>query len=287
MTKIYAFALFILGFIIALNSALFSVDQRQYALVFQFGEAIKTIEEPGLNIKIPFIQNVAFFDKRILHIEIEAKELTASDGKRIIIDAFAKFQITSPVQFYKTVHNYQAVKIRLNKIIESSMRKAIGRTPLLSLLTKERSGVIQKVLDQVNHEAENFGLKVIDVRILRADLPKENSNAIYKRMQTEREKEAKEIRAEGEEEGARIRSAADRESKIILANAYRDAQFIKGEGDALAMQIYNNTFSRDLDFYKLYKSLNIYRSSLKGENTSFVLSTSSEFFKYLNLDAKK
>lgn len=277
---------FIFGGLISLfllASALFTVDQRQTAVVFQFGEAMRTIDKPGLNIKIPFIQNVEFFDKRILHVDAEAKELTASDGKRLIVDAFGKFIINDPIMFYKTVYNYQGVKIRLNKIVESSMRKVIGRVPLTTLLTGERTNVMLHIRDLVNQEAKNFGINVIDVRILRADLPKENSKAIYHRMQTERQKEAMQIRAEGQEEAARIRARAEKESKVLLAEAYKTAQILKGEGDAKAAEIFNLAYSEDPEFYKFYKSLVVYKNSLKKEDTSLVLSPESEFFKYLNL----
>lgn len=266
-----------------LSGALFKVDQRMYAIVFQFGEAVDVITEPGLNFKIPFVQNVEYFDKRILTVDAEAKELTASDGKRMIVDAFAKFKITEPVTFYKTVHNYYGVKIRLNKILESSMRKVIGRKPLTVLLSEERSAVMRDISEGVNKEAKDFGLDVVDVRILRADLPKENSAGIYRRMQTEREKEAKQIRAEGKEEAARIRSRADKESKIILAEAYTSAETLKGEGDAEAAKIYNKAYSRDAEFYKFYKTLSVYKDVISKDDTSFVISPDSDFLKLLNL----
>jgi len=188
-----------------------------------------------------------------------------------------------PIIFYKTVYNYQGVKIRLNRNLESSMRKVIGRVPLTTLLTEERSNVMLSILNQVNEEAKDFGIDVIDVRILRADLPKENSAAIYRRMQTAREKEAKQIRAEGQEESARIRSKADKESKILLAEAYKDAQIIKGDGDAQAAKMQNQAYSIDQEFYKFYKSLAVYKNSFKKEDTSFVLSPEANFFQYLNL----
>lgn len=269
--------------IIILGSALFKVDQRQYAIVFQFGEAVRVIKEPGLNVKIPFIQNVEYFDRRVLTVDAEAKELTASDGKRVIVDAFAKFRITDPVTFYKTVNNYQGVRIRLNKILESSMRKVIGRIELTTLLSGERTNVMLDICKAVNAETTDYGLEVIDVRILRADLPKENSAAIYRRMQTEREKEAKQIRAEGQEEAARIRSKADKESKILLAEAYMQAQILKGEGDSAAAKIYNLAYSKDPEFYKFYKTLSAYRNVLKKEDTSFVISPNSDFLGFLNL----
>lgn len=283
MTRLNYIIIFVLAVVLTVLGSLFTVDQRQSAVVFQFGEAVRTIEKPGLNFKIPFIQKVEFFDKRILHVEAEAKELTALDGKRIIVDAFAKFKISNPVTFYKTVYNYQGVRIRLNKILESSMRKVIGRVPLTTLLTGERANIMLHIRDQVNEEAKTFGLNVIDVRILRADLPKENSTAIYRRMQTEREKEAKQIRAEGQEEAARIRSKADKESKILLAEAYKTAQVTKGEGDSEAAKVYNRAFAQDPDFYKYYKTLTVYKNVLKTEDTSFVLSPGSEFLQYLNL----
>lgn len=281
--KIYYIIFTIVFGLILIFSSLFSVDQRQSAVVFQFGEAVRTIEAPGLNIKIPFIQNVEFFDKRLLDVEVEAKELTAADGKRVIVDAYAKFQINNPVMFYKTVHDYQGVKIRLTRNLESSMRKVIGKISLSSLLSQERSNVMLNILNQVDGEAKSFGIDVVDVRILRADLPKENSAAIYRRMQTAREKEATQIRAEGQEESVRIRSKADKESKIILAIAYRDAQIIKGDGDEKAAKIYNSAYSVDPEFYKFYRSLLVYKNSLKKEDTNFVISPDAEVLKYLNL----
>ncbi|HJD62763.1 MAG TPA: protease modulator HflC [Rickettsia endosymbiont of Degeeriella rufa] len=283
MQKIYYIIFTAIFGLILISSSLFSVDQRQSAVVFQFGEAMRTIEKPGLHIKVPLIQNVEFFDKRLLDVEVEAKELTAADGKRVIVDAYAKFQINNPVMFYKTVHDYQGVKIRLTRNLESSMRKVIGKISLSSLLSQERSNVMLNILNQVDGEAKSFGIDVVDVRILRADLPKENSAAIYRRMQTAREKEATQIRAEGQEESVRIRSKADKESKIILAKAYQDAQIIKGDGDEKAAKIYNSAYSVDPEFYKFYKSLLVYKNSLKKEDTNFIISPDAEVLKYLNL----
>lgn len=283
MNKIYYIVFVAFGLLIFLSGSLFSVDQRQNAVVFQFGEAVRVIESPGLNIKIPFIQNVIFIDKRILDVKAEAKEVTASDEKRVIVDAFAKFRIVNTVEFIRTVHNYQGAEIRLNKILESAMRTIIGKVPLNTLLTDKRSDLMLQIRDLTYAEAKHFGIEVIDVRILKADLPPENSAAIYMRMQTDREKEANQIRAEGNEEGARIKSKADKESKIILANAYMDAQKTKGLGDAKAASIYNQAYSKDPEFFNFYASLITYKTSLLKENTQFVLSPDSEFFKYLKL----
>ncbi len=268
---------------IILTGSLFKVQQYQYAVIFQFGEAVKVISEPGLNIKIPFIQNVVYFDKRLVSVEVAEKELTAADGKRVIVNAFAKFKIVDPITFFKTVHNHYGIKVRLNKILESSMRKIIGRVSLTTLLSEKRSEVMSDIDNLVNEEAKLFGVDIIDVRILRTDLPKENSAAIYQRMQTEREKEAKQIRAEGKEEAARIRSKAEKERKIILAEAYMQAQIIKGEGDAEAARIYNSVYSQDPEFYKFYQSLLTCSNSLNKENTSFILSPNSGLLKFLNL----
>lgn len=269
--------------VIVLLGSMFTVDQRQMGVVFQFGEAVRVVKEPGLNFKIPLIQDVRFYDNRILNVTADAKELTAADGKRIIVDSFAKYKIIDPVNFFRTVQSYQGANLRLNKILESAMRKVIGRVNLSTLLTDERSNLMLLIRDQVDAEAKVFGIDIIDARIKRADLPTENSEAIYKRMQTEREKEAKQIRAEGFEEGARIRSKADKESLIIMADARRDAETVKGEGDAEATKIYNNAYSKDPEFYKFYRSLSSYKKSLSEENTSFVVSPQAEYFKYLKI----
>lgn len=283
MNKIYYILFAAFATLMFLLGSLFSVDQRQNAVVFQFGEAVRMIEAPGLNIKIPFIQNVMFIDKRILDVKAEAKEVTASDEKRVIVDAFAKFRIVNTVEFIKTVHNYQGAEVRLNKILESAMRTIIGKVPLNTLLTDKRSDLMLQIRDLTYSEAKHFGVEVIDVRILKADLPPENSAAIYMRMQTDREKEANQIRAEGNEEGARIRSKADKESKIILANAYMEAQKTKGLGDAKAAHLYSQAYSKDPEFFNFYASLTAYKASLLKENTQFVLSPDSEFFRYLKL----
>lgn len=278
---------FILGLLFVTmvgTMSLFTVDQRVYAVVFQFGEAVQVIDKPGLKFKMPFVQTVEYFDKRILTIDAEAKELTASDGKRIIIDAFAKYRIVDPVMFYKTVNNTYGVEIRLNRILESSMRKVIGRIKLMDLLSSKRSDIMHEINGIVKSEAHHLGIDLIDVRILRADLPKENSMSVYKRMQTEREKEAKQIRAEGEEGAAKITSKADRDSKILLAEAYKQSEILRGEGDEVASKIYNEAYSNDPEFYQFYRSLNSYKKALNDGKTSFILSPKSDFLKHLKVD---
>ena len=238
MNRLYLTIIAILIFVAILASSLFIVSQKETGVVFQFGEAVRVIENPGLNIKIPFIQDVQFLDKRILNVSAEEKELTASDEKRVIVDAFAKYKIVEPVKFIKTVYNYAGANLRLNKILESAMRTVIGSHPLNTLLTDKRSNLMLQIKDLAHKEATLYGIQIIDVRILKSDLPTENSDAIYQRMKTERNKEAKQIRAEGEEEAAKIRSKADKESKIILATSYMNAQKLKGEGDSEAAKIH-------------------------------------------------
>lgn len=283
MNKIYLLIIVIVSFLILLGNALFIVSQKEIGVVMQFGEAVRIVEEPGLNIKLPLIQNVQFLDKRILHVMAEEKELTASDEKRVIVDAYAKYKIIEPVKFIKTLYNYSGANLRLNRILESAMRTIIGRHPLNTLLSQERSNLMLQIKELAHKEAKLYGIDIIDVRILKSDLPTENSTAIYQRMQTEREKEAKQIRAEGEETAAKVRSKADKESKILLAESYMDAQKIKGEGDGEAAKLYNQAYSKDPEFFDFYRSLTAYKASLDKENTEFILSPNAEFFKYLRM----
>lgn len=283
VNKLYIGIISTFVIIIIMSGALFTVDQRETAVVFQFGEAVRVVDTPGLKVKVPFIQDVQFLDKRILNVSAEEKELTASDEKRLIVDAFAKYKIIEPVMFIKTVHNYSGANLRLNKILESAMRTVIGRYPLNTLLTEQRSILMQQIRDLVHKEAALFGIKILDVRILKSDLPTENSDAIYQRMKTERHKEAKQIRAEGAEEAARVKARADKENKVILATAYMDAQKIKGEGDGEAAKLYNASYSKDWEFYNFYRSLIAYRAALNKDNTQFVLSPKAEFFKHLQV----
>lgn len=284
MKKLNIFLAILVIAIVTLINSVFTVDQRQYAIVFQFGEAIKVYDEAGLKFKIPLIQEVQYFDNRVLNVDIEEREIIASDQKRIIVNAYAKYKITNPVKFYKTVGSYGAVDSRIKTILESALRKTIGEVPLISLLSVERTNIMTNIKNSANNEASRFGVDVIDVRILRADLPPENSAAIYKRMQTERFKEAKEIRAEGAEEAQRITSKADREREVILAKAYKKAEIIRGEGDAKAASIYNKAFSKDRNFYNFLRSLDTYKNSFSAEDTSFVLSPGNNYLKHLKLN---
>jgi membrane protease subunit HflC len=274
----------IIGLLLAMISLAISsfyiVPQFQQALVLQFGEVVRVVKEPGMKWRIPFIQRVEYFDNRILNLHAEEKEVIAKDQKRLIVNAFAKYKITDPVKFYQTVRDEVGARNRMNPVLDSSLRQILGSVPLGKLLTVERANIMQSIQQVLNEQAQGFGITVVDVRIMRADLPKENSEAIYKRMQTEREKEAKEFRAEGAEEALRVRSRAEKERKIIVAEAQKKSQILRGEGDAIAAKISNQAYGRDPDFYAFYRSLQAYNQSLTKNNTHFILSPDNEFFRY-------
>jgi len=260
-------------------STIFTVNQTQQVLILQFGEPIRVIKKPGIKFKLPLLQDALFFDKRIIDLDIADQEVIAADQKRLIINAFAKYQITDPLKFYTTVRSTQGLSSKLSGILDSSLRQVIGEEILSKLLTEDRGNIMQKIKDVVSHESEIFGVKIVDVRIMRADLPKENSDAIYARMQTEREKEAKEIRANGAEEAAKVRAEADKQKTILLANAKKDADLARGNGEAEAIKIYANSYGRDPEFADFYRSMNAYKEAFPA-NTKMVISSEGEFFKY-------
>ncbi len=266
-------------FITFLSTA-YKVDQRQQVLIVQFGEPITVVKDPGLHFKIPFIQNLIYFDKRILDLSITDQELIANDQKRIIINAFTKYKIQDPLKFYKTVRSVYGVSSKLSAVLDSSLRKIIGEFKLNQLLTENRGDIMTKIKDVVNKEAKIYGIDIVDVRIMRSDLPKENSDSIFARMRAEREKEAREIRAQGAEEADKIRAKADKDRTIILAHAEKKSNLTRGEGEAKANRIYANGYSLDPDFADFYRSMKAYEKSFVKENTNFVISPNGEFFKY-------
>ena len=265
--------------IIILNS-FFIVDQRKQAIIFQFGEAVESIKTPGLKFKIPLIQSVTYFDNRILNYILDEKEILAQDEKRLIVSAFIKYKIANTLKFYQTVGTEDKASSKLTSILNSSLRQVIGQVPLSSLLSAERTNIMEKIQNIVNEQSSRFGIDIVDFRILRADLPKENSEAIYRRMQSEREKEAKEFRAQGASEAEKIKAEADRDRKVLLANAYRRAESTRGEGDGTASKIYADTYSKDSDFYQFYKSLTTYKKSFNKDNTKLILSPDNKFMKF-------
>ena len=260
--------------------SIFVVKEINQAIVLQFGDPKKIILKPGLNFKIPFIQNVVFLDKRILNLDTPPEEVIASDQKRLIVDAFARFQIIDPLKFYISVGNERVARSRLSTIINSRIRNVLGQQRLQTLLSEDRSKQMSLIQDGVNNEAENFGIKIVDVRIKRADLPPANSEAIYRRMQTEREREAKEFRAKGAEMAITITSTADKEVTVILANAEKQSEIMKGEGDGQRNNIFANAFGKDPEFFAFYRAMQAYERALIGGETSLILSPDSDFFKF-------
>ena len=266
------------GFAIYLS--LFVVKEINQAIVLQFGDPKKVIVEPGLQIKIPFIQNVVFLDRRILNLDAPPEEVIASDQKRLIVDAYARFKIVDPLKFYISVGDERVARSRLSTIINSRIRSVLGKQSLATLLSEDRTKQMAIIQEGVNTEAQNFGIEIIDVRIKRADLPQANSEAIYKRMQTEREREAKEFRAKGAEMAVTITSTADKEVTVILANAKKESEIMKGEGDGQRNRIFANAFGKDPNFFAFYRAMQAYEKALIGGDTSLILSPDSDFFKF-------
>jgi len=282
---------FILPIIIAIGFvaylSFFAVKEINQAIVLQFGDPKRVIAEPGLQIKIPFIQNVVFLDRRILSLDPAPEEVIASDQKRLIVDAFARFKIVDPLKFYISVGNERVARSRLATIINSRLRSVLGTQSLATLLSEDRTKQMAIIQEGVNAEAEKFGIEIIDVRIKRADLPQANSEAIYRRMQTEREREAKEFRAKGAEMAVTITSTADKEVTVILANAKKQSEIMKGEGDGLRNKIFAEAFGKDPEFFAFYRAMQAYETALIGGETSLILSPDSEFFKFFGSIKKK
>ena len=271
-------AIVLIGVIIFQSA--FIVKEIDQAIVLQFGNPKKIITEAGLKFKLPFIQNVVFIDKRILNLDNAPEEVIAADQKRLIVDAFARFQIVDPLKFYISVGNERVARSRLSTIINSRIRGVLGTQELSTLLSKERAKQKAIIQNDVNEEAKSFGIKIVDVRIKRADLPQANSEAIYKRMQTERQREAKEFRAEGAEIAAKITSTADKDVTVLLANANKQSQIFKGEGDGQRNKIFADAYGKDPEFFGFYRAMQAYETALIGGDTSLILSPDSDFFKF-------
>jgi len=266
------------GFVVYLS--FFTVKEINQAIVLQFGDPKRVIAEPGLQVKIPFIQNVVFLDRRILSLDPAPEEVIASDQKRLIVDAYARFKIVDPLKFYVSVGNEMVARSRLATIINSRLRSVLGKHSLATLLSEDRTKQMAIIQDGVNTEAEKFGITIIDIRIKRADLPQANSEAIYKRMQTEREREAKQFRARGAEMAVTITSTADKEVTVLLANAKKQSEIMKGEGDGHRNKIFAEAFGKDPDFFSFYRAMQAYEKALIGGDTSLILSPDSDFFKF-------
>jgi membrane protease subunit HflC len=276
--KIVAGILVLIGVVAFLSVII--VKEVNQAIILQFGDPKRIIMKPGLNFKIPFIQNVVYLDKRILNLDTPPEEVIASDQKRLIVDAFARFQIVDPLKFYISVGDERVARSRLSTIINSRIRNVLGQEELQTLLSKDRSKQMELIKEGVNTEAQNFGINIVDVRIKRADLPTANSDAIYRRMQTEREREAKEFRAKGAEMAVTITSTADKEVTVILADAEKQSEIMKGEGDGERNKIFADAFGQDPEFFSFYRSMQSYSKAFTAGETSMILSPDSEFFKF-------
>ncbi len=262
-------------------SMLFIVEQTQQGIVLQFGEPKRTLREPGLNWKLPFIQDVVFYENRVIStISSDSEEVILADQKRLEVDTYARYRIVDPLLFYQTVRNVRGAEQRLDAMIDSSVRRVLGGTTLVDLLSSARSAIIRDISSEVNRSAKSLGLEIVDVRIRRADYPDATSQNIFNRMKSEREREAKEFRATGEEEAQKIRADADKTVTVMLAEARRESEILRGQGDALSIKIYADAFGQDEDFFAFYRSMQAYRKTFTDDGTSLVISPDSEFFRY-------
>jgi membrane protease subunit HflC len=273
-----AVALVIVG--IFMMSSLFIVDQTQIALVLQFGQPRRVIRHPGLEVKRPFIENVIYYENRLLDLEPPPEEVIVSDQKRLVVDTYTRYRITDPLLFYQTVSTEAGVRARLAALVSGSLRRVLGNVTLSQLLSFQRAEIMHQIRDDVSAQGKSFGIDVVDVRIRRADLPEENSQAIFARMESERKQQAAQYRGEGAEAAQTVRANADRERTVILAEAQRDAQRVRGEGDAQSIKLYADAFGQDKEFFAFYRSMQAYRDALNGRTTSFVLSPDSGFFRF-------
>ena len=262
--------------------SIFTVFEIKNAIVLQFGDPKRVIMEPGLNFKVPFVQNVVFIDNRILDIDAPPAEVIASDQKRLIVDAYVKFKIIDVLDFYKTLGNENVARSRISAIVNSRIRSVLGERPLAAVLSEDRANLMKEITALVETEVNDFGISIVDVRIKRADLPEANSEAIFRRMQTEREREAKEFRAQGAEIAQRIRSTADKDVTIIKSQAEKKANIIRGEGDGEANRVFAEAFDTDPEFFAFYRAMQAYAEGLQNSDTTMILSPDSEFFKYFS-----
>jgi membrane protease subunit HflC len=274
-------ALIVLGlFAITAYSSLFVVRQTEQALVVRLGEPVRVITDPGLNFKVPMIDTVISIDKRILDLENPAQEIIASDQKRLVVDAFARYKIKNPLRFYQSVGSIQAANIQLATLLNASLRRVLGEVTFSNLVRDNRHALMVRIREQLDREADVYGISVVDVRIRRADLPEQNSQAVYQRMQTERQREAAEFRAEGAQRAQEIRSRADRDATVIVAEANQKAEQLRGEGDGDRNRIFAEAYGKDADFFAFYRSMSAYEQGLKGNDTRFLLRPDSEFFRF-------
>lgn len=275
----------VLGAVVAVaavlaSSAMFTVHQTQQAIVLQLGNPVRVIQEPGLQFKIPFIQNVLTYDNRVLELDPPTQELPLVDQKRIIVDTYARYRIVNPLEFYKTVRLEENLRNRLGGILNAAVRKEMGESELSDLLTEKRGDVMRRITRTVAQRAPEFGIEIIDVRIGRTDLPPQTSQSVFNRMRSDRVAQAAQLRAEGEELKVKIQAEADRERTVLLADARRTAEMLRGEGDGARNEILGTAYGKDPEFFRFYRSMEAYRQALGDGKTTMVLSPDSEFFRY-------
>jgi modulator of FtsH protease HflC len=274
-------ALFVLLAVVIIGyGSMFTVDMTEQALVVRLGEPIRVVTVPGLNFKVPFIDTVIPVDKRILDLENPSQEVIASDQKRLVVDAFARYRIKNALRFYQSVGTIQAANLQLTTLLNASLRRVLGEVTFIQVVRDEREALMGRIRDQLDKEAGGYGIAVVDVRIRRADLPEQNSQAVYQRMQTERQREAAEFRAQGGQKAQEIRSTADREATVIVAEANSTAERVRGEGDGERNRLFAEAYGKDQDFFAFYRSMTAYENGLKSNDTRFLLRPDSEFFKF-------
>jgi len=268
-------------------SSVFAVQQTEQALVVRFGAPVDVVTDPGLHFKAPFIDTVIPVDKRILDLENPAQEVIASDQKRLVVDAFARYRIKDALQFYQSVGTIQAANLQLTALLNSSLRRVLGEVTLIQVVRDEREALMARIRSQLDHEANGYGIQVVDVRIRRADLPEQNSQAVFQRMQTERQREAAEFRAQGAQKALEIRSNADREATVIVAEANSTGERVRGEGDGERNRLFAEAYGKDPEFFAFYRSMTAYENGLKSTDTRFLLRPDSDFFKFFGAASGK
>jgi modulator of FtsH protease HflC len=263
-------------------SSLFTVYQTQQALVVRLGKPVRVVSDPGLHVKAPFIDTVIPVDRRILDLEAPPQEVIASDQKRLVVDAFARYRIQDPLRFYQTLGSINGANSQLSILLNSALRRVLGEVTFTHVVRDQRADLMSRIRELVDHEATSYGIQVVDVRIRRADLPEQNSQAVYQRMQTERQREAAEFRAQGSQRAQEIRSRADRDVTVLVADAQSKAEQIRGQGDAQRNQIFAEAFNKDPDFFAFYRTMQAYETGLKPSDTRLLLKPDSNFFRYFN-----
>ena len=261
-------------------SSVYTVPETRQAIVIRLGNPVRVVSEAGLHFKAPFIDSVVYVDKRILDLENPTQEVIASDQKRLVVDAFARYKIVDPLRFYQAIGTVPAANSQLSTLLNSALRRVLGESSFQDVVRDDRDKLMKSIREQLDREAQRYGINVVDVRIRRADLPEQNSQAVYQRMQTERQREAAEFRAQGSQRGQEIRSRADRDVTVLLAEANAKGEQVRGEGDGTRNRIFAEAFGKDPDFFAFYRSMQAYEQGLGNNDTRMVLKPDSEFFRY-------